>query len=119
MAACSWSGCRPRLPDCRGRLESERHCVRHLVHHLTALEEEWVPILGRWELGKAFRLGSARAESGSDSDLGWRIASLASTIEATIADNWSETGGAEVTEILPGGRSLAGRAMRARVNRFG
>ena len=43
-----------------------------------------------WSVGTGTRLsvlGSARTESGSDSDLGWRIASLASTMEVIIADN--------------------------------
>ena len=43
-----------------------------------------------WSVGTGTRLsvlGSARAESGSDSDLGWRIASLASTMEVIIGDN--------------------------------
>jgi len=63
-----------------------------------------------WSVGTGTRLsvlGSARTESGSDADLGWRIASLASTIEAIIADNWSETGGAEEQKYCPGSRSLA------------
>jgi len=75
-----------------------------------------------WLVGTGTRLsglGSARAESGSDSDLGWRIASLESTIEAIIADNWSETGDPQVAEILPGESLSCSRAMKASVNRFG
>ena len=43
-----------------------------------------------WSAGTGTRLsmlGSAGAESGSGLDLGWRIASLASTMEVIIADN--------------------------------